>query len=118
MKCATHPEGEVIGVCCNCGRAVCKVCAGAGVNKLACSPQCADQLTARDAVINAVLSKTNRSNRAGGVLCMVSGGVFTLLGLYHALFDRHAILIFLGLGLGLSLLTAGISLMRTAQKNR
>lgn len=63
MKCAFHPEVDAVGVCSNCGRAVCEECKTAIGGKIYC-PNCAER---RSGLLT-----------AGGILSII-GGAFTVL---------------------------------------
>ena len=48
MKCITHMDGEAVGVCVRCGKALCKACAAEeGAGRLVCSLDCVHRLRER-----------------------------------------------------------------------
>jgi hypothetical protein len=79
MKCEYHPEAEAIGICVNCGRAVCADCKLMLANRTYCQA-CADRIFYEK---DAVKPAGGRSGllTAGGVLGII-GGAF---GLFYAL---------------------------------
>ena len=117
MNCARHPESMAIGFCCSCGRAICANCHRAGsTGKLACSPECEKEIAERDSALRLVLTRTTRSTKGAGIFTIVLGALFSCLGIYHLLFDRHAVLIGLGFTIGLVFIVSGIILVGIAKK--
>ena len=117
MNCARHPETAAIGFCCSCGRAVCATCNQTEPpGKLACSPECRREIAERDSALKVVLTRTTRSTRMSGLFTIVLGATLMCTGLYHVLFDPHAILIGLGFTMGSVFVVSGILLLGIAKK--
>lgn len=116
MNCARHPDKTAIGICCGCGRAVCPGCSQPGESaKLACSPDCENTVSQHDAAIAALLSKTNRGMKTTGVYTIVLGVGALVLGLYHAVFDPHPILIGMGFTIGAIFCIAGVLFIKVGK---
>jgi RNA polymerase subunit RPABC4/transcription elongation factor Spt4 len=73
MKCATHPEVEAVGVCVNCGGAVCSRCRTIIGGKTYC-PVCATSAS------DMVKEKPTAKPVAGGVLGIIAGVLGLALG--------------------------------------
>lgn len=82
MKCREHNSVEVIGVCLNCGRAVCSACAASPASALSpapsplvCSRACAEDLTRRNGALELLVERSVQSARASAVYYFLSAGV-------------------------------------------
>ena len=73
MKCATHPNVDAVGVCVNCGRAVCPTCRTVVGGKTYC-PACAT------GVFNEAKRKPTGKPVAGGILGIIAGVLGLILG--------------------------------------
>lgn len=71
MKCSTHPDVDAVGVCVNCGRAVCSTCRTVVGGKTFC-PACATSVS------GVVKRKLTAKPIAGGILGILAG-VFGLV---------------------------------------
>jgi len=74
MKCATHPDIDAVGVCVNCGRAVCPTCRTVVGGKTYC-PACAT------GVSNEAKRKPTAKPIVGGILGIIDGVLGLALGL-------------------------------------
>ncbi len=74
MKCATHPDVDAVGVCSNCGRAVCSACRTMVGGRTYC-PICAT------GGLDIARSKHTGKPIAGGVLGIIAGVVGVFLGI-------------------------------------
>jgi FtsH-binding integral membrane protein len=73
MKCATHPDIDAVGVCVNCGRAVCPACRTVVGGKTYC-PACATGISSY------ARGNTTSKPVAGGILGIIAGVLGLLLG--------------------------------------
>jgi hypothetical protein len=73
MKCSTHPDVDAVGVCVNCGRAVCSECRTVVCGKTYCSACAA---VASDPVVRQQTAKPV----AGGILGIIAGVLGLVLG--------------------------------------
>jgi hypothetical protein len=73
MKCATHPDVDAVGVCVNCGRAVCSTCRTVVGGKTSC-PACATSVS------DVVKRKPTAKPIAGGILGIIAGVLGLVLG--------------------------------------
>ena len=73
MKCATHPDVDAVGVCVNCGRAVCSTCRTVVGGKTYC-PACAASVS------DVVKRKPTAKPIAGGILGIIAGVLGSVLG--------------------------------------
>ena len=73
MKCATHPEVDAVGVCVNCGRAVCSRCRTVVGGKTYC-PACAGRVS------DVVKGQPTAKPTAGGILGIIAGVLGLILG--------------------------------------
>jgi hypothetical protein len=113
MNCAKHVEALAIGICCNCGRAVCENCIqSADSRKLACSPECAMAISEIEMKIKAGITKTNRSSKTNGLFSIAAGIIFLIIGLYHLLFEPIPAMIILMLSIGLVLFISGVFFLK------
>jgi hypothetical protein len=74
MKCAAHPDVDAVGVCVNCGRAVCSACRTMVDGKTYC-PACAT------GVSNVLKRNPTAKPIAGGILGIISGVLGLVLGI-------------------------------------
>jgi len=74
MKCATHPEVEAVGVCVNCGRAVCSRCRTVVGGKTYC-PACATKVS------DVMKRRSTAKPIAGGILGIIAGVLGSVLGI-------------------------------------
>ena len=73
MKCSTHPDVDAVGVCVNCGRAVCSTCRTVVGGKTYC-PACATSFS------DVVKRKPTAKPIAGGILGIIAGVLGSVLG--------------------------------------
>ena len=73
MKCSTHPDVDAVGVCINCGRAVCATCRTVVGGKTFC-PQCAT------GVSKVAKREPTAKLIAGGILGIIAGVLGLVLG--------------------------------------
>lgn len=74
MKCATHPDVDAVGVCVNCGRAVCSTCRTVVGGKTYC-PACATSVS------DVVKRKPTAKPIAGGILGIIAGVLGSVVGI-------------------------------------
>ena len=116
MNCAKHPESAAIGICCNCGRAMCVVCNQPRTTpKLVCSAECEKNVAQNDAALEAILAKTNRGAKATGIYTLALGVGGFVLALYHMFFDPHAVLIGIGITVGVIFCITGVVMIRVGK---
>ena len=107
MKCSTHPDVDAVGVCVNCGRAVCSTCRTVVGGKTYC-PACATSFS------DVVKRKPTAKPIAGGILGIIAGVLGSVLGIifiaggattdyYWESVDWTAV------GLGIALVVLGIA---------
>ncbi len=107
MKCSIHPEADAVGVCVNCGKAVCSTCRTVIGGKTYC-PECATS-------VSHVVVKRKRTGKpiAGGILGIIAGVVGVFLGI---IFIAGGTTVdypwqsvdWTGIGLGIALVVLGI----------
>jgi len=73
MKCSTHPDVDAVGVCVNCGRAVCSTCRTVVGGKTYC-PACATSVS--DVLKRELTAKPI----AGGILGIIAGLIGLIIG--------------------------------------
>jgi len=73
MKCSTHPDVDAVGVCANCGRAVCLTCRTVAGGKTYC-PACATSVS------DVLKGKPTAKPIAGGILGIIAGVLGSVLG--------------------------------------
>jgi len=73
MKCAAHPDADAVGVCVNCGRAVCSRCRTVVSGKTYC-PACAPRAS------DPVKKQETGKPVAGGILGIIAGVLGLALG--------------------------------------
>jgi hypothetical protein len=75
MKCATH-QGEAIGVCAWCGRAVCAACGKSSTSRrMVCSDDCAAALTQEARAMDLILRKSLQSASASAFYSFLCGAL-------------------------------------------
>jgi hypothetical protein len=75
MKCSAH-QAEAVGVCVNCGRALCADCVKTSTDqRLVCSDNCAAALTRANAAMELILQKSLQSARASAFYSYLCGGL-------------------------------------------
>jgi hypothetical protein len=106
MKCSTHLDVDAVGVCVNCGRAVCSTCRTVAGGKTYC-PACATS------VPDVVKRKPTSKPIAGGILGIIAGVLGSVLGIIFiaggATTDYYWESVdWLAVGLGIALVVFGI----------
>jgi hypothetical protein len=74
MKCSTHPDVDAVGVCVNCGKAVCPTCSTLIGGKTYC-PACAPSVS------DVMKRKPTAKPVAGGILGITAGVLGLVLGI-------------------------------------
>lgn len=75
MKCAAH-QGEAVGVCAWCGRAVCAVCGKSEASRrMVCSDDCAAALAREARAMDLILRKSLQSARASAFYSFLCGAL-------------------------------------------
>lgn len=91
MKCYHHNDLEAVGICVNCGKALCLECATTYVKeKIYCSEPCRDSNNRFDEAIALIQSKTLKQNVIAAYGTYLAGTVFTLFGLYNFFFKKSS----------------------------
>jgi len=119
MKCFNHNNNEAIGICVNCGKALCNACiTKSEKDKITCSDACARSITKFENTIDIIQSKTLKQNRTAAYGCYVSGAIFSSFGAFHLFFAKSY---FAPLGiflivLGMAFFLWGTWYLKTANK--
>jgi hypothetical protein len=82
MKCANHPEIDAVGVCVNCGRAVCSECRIMLDGKTFCS-SCADEI-----YLKGLEKRRSGKLTTGGVFNIIVGVLSIFVGLFLVIFAK------------------------------
>jgi len=76
MKCHQHVSQEAVGICVQCGRALCRDCAPAPAPApLTCCDACATQASRREASVQLLLDRSVQNARASAVYCYLSSAL-------------------------------------------
>ncbi len=90
MECFAHPEVPAVGICCSCGKGVCRSCVQDLSFAIACSAVCAQEceinreVTRRDRKIYG-MSNTTRQLPSGVIIWGLMAIFFTGFGIYQSL---------------------------------
>jgi len=93
MKCAAH-QGEAVGVCAWCGRAVCAVCGKPSESRrLVCSDDCSSALARESRAMDLILRKSVQSARASAFYSFLCGALSAggAVGAWHYMFPAFLI---------------------------
>jgi len=84
MRCFNHSDKEAIGICINCGTALCKECMTKSESgKILCSDNCGISIAKFESSINVTLEKTLRNAKISAYGCFMFALLFISLGIYH-----------------------------------
>ncbi len=117
MKCHRHETVEAIGVCAQCGRALCRECAPPPPAPLACSAGCAEKFSAERTAIRQLLARSEQNARASAAYYFLSATLSGGAAVAAWFWLPSPFLIAFAGGGALVLLVAALWHTRAARKN-
>ena len=117
MKCSAH-QAEAVGVCVNCGRALCADCAKPCTEqRLVCSDNCAAALARTNAALELILQKSLQSARASAFYSYLCGGLSAAGAVGAWFYLPVPFLVWFTAGCSFVFIASGIWYGRIARKN-
>jgi hypothetical protein len=118
MKCFRHHPIDAVGICANCGRALCSDCIPTSTaSRVACSSDCASELAANTRALRLLLEKSTQSARASAFYCYLTGGLSAAAAVAAWFMLPSPFLIYFTGGCALALFAAGFWHGRVAGKD-
>ena len=119
MKCFNHDTRDALAICANCGKALCRECAGLFIKeKIVCGQACSQAVSEQADMLTTIRRKILRQSKVGAYTLFSLGGIFMAFGVFNAFRpgwgDLAAYLIASAVGMGI----AGVMAYRVATRTQ